>query len=170
MTSKPWSDLTPTERRSLADGGGFATFKRRPASTSAHALLADLMDRYVLPAKMHGRKTKLGAVSYAKLEEALGAIVGELLVLAADGYAMKLSTRTEAFADRSIKETAFWNVMSPLVTEGLVERVRGYRDPASFGPAKAPLFVVRPAMKELADGHGVNGRLGAEHFPTRADH
>ncbi|MEI5688477.1 hypothetical protein [Sphingomonas kyungheensis] len=123
------------------------------------------MNRYVLPAKLEGRKTRVGAATLKKLDGALGAIVGEVVELASRGYAMKLSTRKESFTGLSVSRTSFEDVIGPLVAAQLVEHVPGYRDAA--GVARAPLFMATPELVATVKGFGLADRISTVHFLKR---
>jgi hypothetical protein len=148
---QPWEALTPTERRRRADTAGFATLRGGAVSKAAQAMIDDLLENTIIPAK--AAKAAVRPSSHDKLRAALGAFVCDLLLAAAKGRAVKLSARKEAFTGRNIGRTAFEDVASALKAEGLLEHIKGYR--AGMSGPKAPVFCATPILVAAAQRHGI---------------
>ena len=148
---QPWADLTPTERRRRADTAGFATLRGGPVSEAAQAMIDDLLETTIIPAK--AAKVAVRPSSRDKLREALGAFVCDLLLAAAKGRAVKLSIRRDEFTSRTVKWTAFNDVWRSMVAAEMLEHSPGYR--AGMSGPKAPVFCATPMLLATAQRHGI---------------
>jgi hypothetical protein len=161
----PWEELTAPQRRRRSETAAWATFERYPCSRAGKVLVASMVVELLLPAKLHGRKTKLGEKSLRDLHDATGAILGDVLHAAAKGWAVKRSVRKGAFTGRRVSRTDWADVTGPMRVAGLLDYAMGNnKGEGSFSPARAPVICATPKLVAMASGAGIELATIGRHF------
>lgn len=156
LTQGAQASLVPVE----ADGEGhYMSLINRPSSQSAKALTERLAT------EVHATLERQRGVT-AKLKQAIGAIIADLMLAATDeggGYAYR-STGSDAFTDLPVGKKAFLDAMSGLEALGYITRTKGYYTLGIITRDRASTFKPTQDFMDLAASSGVLSVDWSVHF------
>lgn len=158
---------------SLKDDARYMALDHKPASENArqfcHLIAAALAQADA------ERKYRRGEAKQRQFEDAIGAIVADLLLASEDsgnGWAYR-SSRASSFTGDYIPYRTYQDIMSPAKEHGLIDEVTGYHERFPFGKGGAWVsspnsmtnrYRVTNALLELARGFGITPDTIGHHF------
>jgi hypothetical protein len=152
-------------RREMRDAAHYMALRGGPLSPEAVTLMTLLMNELVTPAEPVGKTTRPS--STLKDRVALGAMLADLLIAAADGEWAKRSIRNPSFTGQPVGRTAFEKVWKALEGAGMLDFRKGHRVQAwgFIGLVDAPpCFRATAKLIAFASDAGVTLEAIGSHF------